>query len=69
MPVAGEHGESDEDSKETPFFCLLEDDSLVNHLSVTTDLLLGVQDKNEVRLVITIKLWPMTGLISTLGIF
>jgi hypothetical protein len=69
MPVSGEHGESDEDSKETPFFCLLEDDSLVNHLSVTTDLLLGVQDKNEVRLVITVKLWPMTGLISTFGIF
>jgi hypothetical protein len=50
--------ESDED----PFFCLLEDDSLVSHLSVETDILLQPTgerfDKNDARLVITVKIRP-----------
>jgi len=39
---------------EDPFFCLLEDDSLVSHFSVTTDNLLDSNDKSEVLVIITV---------------
>lgn len=37
-----------------PFFCLLEDDALVTHLSVTTDRLLDFTNEGEVILLITV---------------
>jgi hypothetical protein len=47
---------------ETPFFCLLEDDSVITKLSVETDLLLQPTgerfDVNDARLVITVRLRP-----------
>jgi hypothetical protein len=39
---------------EDPFFCLLEDDSLVSHFSVTTDHLLDPEDDSEVLVIITV---------------
>jgi hypothetical protein len=67
IPKVGEwYGEPQEG--EDPFFCLLEDDSFITQLSLTTDLLLqpgcGV---NDVRLVITVKLWPMELSFGNLG--
>lgn len=52
-----------------PFFCLLEDDSLINHLSVTTDMLLGANDVNDVRLVITVTMWPIRSMLHNVGVF
>jgi hypothetical protein len=50
------------DANETPFFCLLEDDSLITHVSVETDLLLQPiqeqQDPNDAKLVITVRIRP-----------
>jgi len=57
-----EAGGYDPDEDEDPFFCLLEDDSLINHASVEADTLLQptgeVLDRNDSRLVITVKLTP-----------
>jgi hypothetical protein len=50
---------------EDPFFCLLEDDKLVTHLSVETDTLLDPPtgnnelDQRQVKLVITVDLKPL----------
>ncbi len=52
-----------------PFFCLLEDDSLINHLSVTTDMLLGASHKNNVRLIITVTMWPIRSMMHNFGVF
>lgn len=42
---------------ENPFFCLLEDDKLIDHVAVTTDLLLEPdRDVNDVHLVIDVKM-------------
>lgn len=41
-------------NNEDPFFCLLEDDSLVSHFSVTTDHLLDSNDRSEVLVIITV---------------
>jgi hypothetical protein len=68
IPRDGEYCDPPENS-ENPFFCLFEDDSLVNHLSITTDLLLGASDVNEVRLLITVNIWPIVHLLSNMGIF
>ena len=50
------------DPDESPFFCLLEDDSLITKASVETDTLLGaVSDPpspNDVRVVITVRIKP-----------
>jgi hypothetical protein len=51
--------EADED----PFFCLLEDDKQVSHISLETDTLLDTdiapsEDKSVVRLIITVELRP-----------
>lgn len=48
---------------ERPFFCLLSDDSLINHVSVETDLLLAPTSEdatdNDVRLIIRVELRPL----------
>ena len=55
MPKDGEIPKNDLPRKgENPFFCLLEDDALVTHLSVTTDRLLDFNDPKEVVLLITV---------------
>lgn len=47
---------------ERPFFCLLEDDSLINHAAIETDTLLqpigNEWDANDARLIITVRLSP-----------
>lgn len=70
MPKVGETAESlDDEGGRNPFFCLLEDDSLINHISVTTDLLLGDVHPNEVRLVIGVQLWNVVHTTLNMGIF
>lgn len=48
---------------EDPFFCLVEDDSLITSLSIETDVLLepvgGIPHRNDARLLITVTLRPM----------
>jgi hypothetical protein len=50
------------DSNENPFFCLVEDDSLITSLFVETDTLLepvgSVPSKNDARLLITVRIRP-----------
>jgi hypothetical protein len=67
MPKVGEYcGEPLEG--EDPFFCLLEDDSMITHLSVTTDLLLEPsRSVEDVLLVITVKLWPLSMTLLNMG--
>ena len=56
------------DADEDPFYCLLEDDKLISHVSVETDTLLeptaegltGNQAKNDARLVIDVLVRPYT---------
>jgi hypothetical protein len=45
---------------EDPFFCLLEDDGLITHVSVETDMLLQKiwPKPNDVRLIITVRIKP-----------
>jgi hypothetical protein len=44
---------------ESPLFCLMEDDKLITHLAVTTDILLEPEkQKNDVRLIITVRIKP-----------
>jgi hypothetical protein len=57
---------------EDPFFCLLDDDSLVAKLTVETDTLLeplagGIPDEADARLIITVTLRPATVTIKNLG--
>ena len=52
-----------------PFFCLLEDDSLINHLSVTTDFLLGANNVNDVRMIVTVNMWPIRSMLHNFGVF
>ena len=57
-----EIGNNDPDKDETPFYCLLEDDAMINHIDVETDILLqdvnGKYDSNAVRLIMTVNLKP-----------
>lgn len=50
------------EADENPFFCLLEDDSVITHLSIETDMLFqptGEQfDVNDARLVLTVRIKP-----------
>jgi hypothetical protein len=70
MPKIGEVAERAEDGgAQNPFFCLLQDDSLINHISVATDLLLGASDPNEVHLIITVNIWPVHHTTLNMGIF
>ena len=55
IPQAGEASEPSVDGA-NPFYCLLHDDKLINHLSVTTDILLEDVDRNHVQLVVTVNL-------------
>jgi hypothetical protein len=66
IPTAGEYSASDGERR---VFCLLDNDNMVNHVSLTTDLLLGETDVNEVRLVITVTVWPITSTMENMGIF
>jgi hypothetical protein len=47
---------------ENPFYCLLEDDRLINNLTIETDTLLeplgGSYDVNDARLIISVRVWP-----------
>jgi hypothetical protein len=58
---------------EDPFFCLLEDDHLVTHLSVETDALLdppignAEDNRREVKLIITVELKPNDVTMFNLG--
>lgn len=55
IPKANEIPSGDCPQKgENPFFCLLEDDALVTHISVTTDRLLEFDDPLEVVLLISV---------------
>jgi hypothetical protein len=54
---------------ETPFFCLLEDDSLVTSLAVETDRLLELSsDRDEVELWIRVRTRQLMMLIGTAGL-
>jgi hypothetical protein len=57
------------DPGEDPFFCLLEDDSLVTKASVETDTLLEpvTGDPNDVRLVIRVNLRPLHVVPNNIG--
>jgi hypothetical protein len=50
------------DEGETPFFCLLEDDSVITKASVESDTLLqplsAMPDPNDARVIITVRLRP-----------
>lgn len=53
---------------EDPFYCLLEDDSLVTQLSVEADRLLEpVRSKSEVVLIIRVRTKALKALIATFG--
>jgi hypothetical protein len=62
-------GERCDPQGEKRIFCLLDNDNMVNHISITTDLLLGEVKVNEVRLIITVTIWPITSTIENMGIF
>jgi hypothetical protein len=48
-------------AEEDPLFCLLEDDKLITNLAITTDLLLEPgRDVNEVQLIVTVKVKPIS---------
>ena len=59
------------DGDENPFYVLLQDDSLITHLSVTTGTLLepvgNTPFDQSVRLTIAVKLRPNGGFLETLG--
>jgi hypothetical protein len=62
-PDTNELGGNRPTDDELPFYCLLQDDKLISQLSVQTDLLLeplapGPIDRNDVRLIITVRLRP-----------
>lgn len=56
---------------ENPFFCLLQDDKLINHLSVETDMLLQPSgerfDDNDSRVIITVRLRPAQVMLRNLN--
>ena len=67
MPQIGEKL-GDPQEGEDPFFCLLENDSLITKLTLATDLLLEPdRNVNDVRLVLTVKLWPISVTFENLG--
>ena len=68
VPMVGEHSSAPPQG-ENRIFCLMDNDSMVNHVSVTTDLLLAEVNPNEVRLIITVTIWPVIATIENMGIF
>jgi hypothetical protein len=72
VPAQNELSESAKTPEdEKPFYCLLEDDKLVSHISVETDSLLEPvstsPDKNGARIVITVRIRPYVVTIANLG--
>jgi len=62
-PDTNELGGNRPTEDEIPFYCLLQDDRLISQVSVQTDLLLepvtgGLIDRNDVRLIVTVRLRP-----------
>lgn len=54
-------------AEEDPLFCLLEDDKLITDLAISTDLLLEPgRDVNDVRLIITVKIKPISVTLSNI---
>jgi hypothetical protein len=54
---------------ENPFFCLLQDDSLITGLSIFTDRLLEpVTNRGEVLLLVRVRTNPVKSLVATLGL-
>lgn len=69
IPKANEIPEGDRPQEgENPFFCLLEDDALVTHISVTTDRLLEFNDPKEVVLLISVKVHVTQPLMHNIGL-
>jgi hypothetical protein len=66
IPLVGEHCVPNGEKR---IFCLLANDNMVNHVSLTTDLFLGETNVNEVRLIITVTIWPITSTMENMGIF
>jgi hypothetical protein len=62
-------GETSEPATDEPFYCLLQDDRLINNVSVTTDHLLAPVNQNYVQLIITVKLWSVTHNNLNMGIY
>ncbi len=62
-------GEVSEPATDEPFYCLLQDDRLINNVSVTTDHLLAPVNQNYVQLIITVKLWSVTHNNLNMGIY
>jgi hypothetical protein len=57
---------------EDPFYCLLQDDSLISQASIETDRMLefvsgGIPNKDDARVVITVKLRPLVFKWENLG--
>jgi hypothetical protein len=53
---------------EIPFFCLVEDDSVINKLTVETDRLLSDEvTKNDAHLIITVRLHPIAITMANMG--
>jgi hypothetical protein len=59
------------DFDEEPFFCLLEDDSLINRVAIETDTVLqptgAAWDVNDARLVVAVRLWPYRATYGNIG--
>jgi hypothetical protein len=61
--------------EEDPFYCLLEDDALIRHVSLTTDMLLEPTSaalsqnelKNDARIVMDVKVRPYTFTTGNIG--
>jgi hypothetical protein len=68
IPQVGEYT-GQPSSDEDPFFCLLEDDSMITQMSLTSDVLLEpARDVNDAHLVIRVKLWPTNVTLLNIGI-
>ena len=70
-PDAKELGGHTPDDGDNPFYCLLQDDKLISHLSVETDTLLEPigpsLDDNDARVVITVRVKPAEVMFANLS--
>ena len=67
MPLVGETVDKPRPD-EAPFYCLLEDDSLISRVAVSTDVLLEPnRDVNEVKLLITVRAQPISVTWANIG--
>lgn len=72
MQDLGEYGNNQVPADEDPFYCLLEDDSLISQASVETDRLLefisgDLPHNDDARIVITVKLKPLMAKWENIG--